>query len=95
MFVPLKDGTLQRTTYAGLFPLRQQYIPSIRQWSLDASLFKTIPVNERYKLRFNADFFNILNHPGNPNSLGSTGMLSTRNSGNGARTLQLTLRLTW
>jgi hypothetical protein len=46
-------------------------------------------------MRFNADFFNVLNHPGNPNSVGSTGMLATQNSGNGARTLQLTLRLTW
>jgi hypothetical protein len=38
---------------------------------LDASLFKTILINERLKLRFNSDFFNVLNHPGNPNSLGS------------------------
>jgi hypothetical protein len=95
VWVPLKDGTIQRTTLAGLFPLRQQYVPSIRQWSLDASLFKSIPINERFKVRFNADFFNVLNHPGNPNTLGSTGMLNTRNSGNAARTLQLTLRMTW
>ena len=37
----------------------------------------------------------VLNHPGNPNNVGSTGMLATRNSGNAARTLQLTLRLSW
>jgi hypothetical protein len=43
----------------------------------------------------NADFFNVLNHPGNPNTVGSTGILSTRNSGQGSRTLQLTLRLNW
>jgi hypothetical protein len=94
-FVTLKDGSVQRTTWAGLAPLRQQYIPSIRQWGLDASLFKTIPINERFRARLNADFFNVLNHPGNPNTIGSTGILSTRNSGNGPRTLQLTLRLTW
>ena len=86
---------VQRTTWAGLAPLRQQYLPSIRQWSLDASLFKTVPITEQVRIRFNADFFNVLNHPGNPNSVGSTGMLATRNSGNGARTLQLTLRLLW
>ena len=50
---------------------------------------------ERVNARLNVDFFNVLNHPGNPNTLGSTGMLATRNSGQGARTLQLTLRLTW
>jgi hypothetical protein len=95
VFVPLKDGTIQRTTWAGLNPLRQQYVPSIRQWGLDASLFKTIPVNERVNVRLNADFFNVLNHPGNPNNVGNTGMLATRNSGTGARTLQLTLRVSW
>ena len=95
VFVPLKDGTTQRTTLAGLLPLRQQYLPSIRQWGLDASLFKTVPINERFKVRLNVDFFNVLNHPGNFNSVGSTGMLATRTSGNGARTLQLTLRLSW
>ena len=94
-FVTLKDGTSQRTTWAGLAPLRQQYLPSIRQWGLDASLFKTIPITERFRVRFNADFFNVLNHPGNPNSIGGTGILATRNSGNAARTMQLTLRLTW
>jgi len=94
-FVTLKDGTVQRPTWAGLAPLRQQYIPSILQWGLDASLFKTIPITERFRARLNADFFNVLNHPGNPNTLGSTGILSTRNSGQGPRTLQLTLRLTW
>ncbi|PYT31614.1 MAG: hypothetical protein DMG57_04555 [Acidobacteria bacterium] len=95
VFVTLKDGTLQRTTWSGLNPLRNQYIPSIRQWGLDASAFKSIPITERVNARLNVDFFNVLNHPGNPNTLGSTGMLATRNSGQGARTLQLTLRLTW
>lgn len=95
VWVTLKNGVVQRTTWTGLAPLRQQYIPSVRQWGLDASLFKTIPFTERFHARLNADFFNVLNHPGNPNSVGSTGMLATRNSGTGARVLQLTLRLTW
>ena len=95
VFVPLKDGTLQRTTWAGLAPLRQQYLPSVRQWGLDASLFKTVPISEQFRLRINADFFNVLNHPGNLNNIATTGILSTRNSGNAARTLQLTLRLLW
>jgi hypothetical protein len=94
-WVTLNNGVVQRTTWAGLEPLRQQYVPSIRQWGLDASAFKSIPINERFNLRLNADFFNVLNAPGNPNSIGSTGMLATRNSGNAPRQLQLTLRLTW
>jgi len=96
VFVPLKDGTLQRTTYdTGLHPWRQQYLPGVRQWSLDASLFKTLRVTERFNVRFNADFFNVFNHPGNTNSIASDGVLSTRSSGTGARELQLTLRLIW
>jgi hypothetical protein len=95
VWIPLNNGVEQRTTWGGLQPLRQQYLPSVRQWGLDASMFKTLSINERFNLRFNADFFNVLNHPGNPNSVGSTGMLSTRNSGNSARQLQLTLRLNW
>jgi hypothetical protein len=96
VWVPLKNGTLQRVTYSdGLPPWRNQYKPGPRQWGLDASLFKSIPFGERYSIRFNADFFNVLNKPGNPNSVGLNGILSTRNSGQGARELQLTLRLSW
>jgi len=97
VFVTLNNGTVQRTTYNdGLHPWRQQYFPGPRQWGLDASLFKLIPVKERVNLRFNADFFNVLNHPGNPNSyVGTTGILNVRGSGQAARVLQLTLRLLW
>ena len=71
-------------------------MPSVRQWGLDASLFKNIPFGERFNARFSADFFNVLNHPGNPSSVGGDGVLSTRNSGPGpARELQLTLRVLW
>jgi hypothetical protein len=96
VWVPLKDGTVQRVTYNdNLHPWRNQYQPSIRQWGLDASLFKSVRFRERYEVRFNADFFNVLNNPGNPNSISSEGILSTVNSGQAARELQLTLRLTW
>jgi hypothetical protein len=96
VWVPLRNGSLQRLAYSDNLPAwRNQFIPSIRQWGLDASLFKSLPIGERFNLRFNADFFNVLNHPGNPNSIGSTGVLSTVNSGQAARELQLTLRLTW
>jgi hypothetical protein len=58
-------------------------------------MFKVVSIGERVRVRFNADFFNVLNTPGNPNSVGGDGMLSTRSSGNSPRTLQLTLRLMW
>jgi hypothetical protein len=95
-WVRLNDGTEQRTTYNdGLHPWRQQYFPSVRTWGLDASLFKNIPITERVNLRFNADFFNVLNMPGTPAGVAGDGILSTFNSGQAARELQLTLRLSW
>ncbi len=96
VWVPLKDGTVQRTTFNdSLHPWRQQYLPGVRDWGLDASLFKAIPITERVVLRFNADFFNVLNHPGNPNTVRGDGILSTVESGQPAREVQLTIRLTW
>ena len=99
VFVPLNNGTVQRTTYNdNLHPWRQQYLPTARQWGMDASVFKMIPITETAFVRFNADFFNVFNHPGNPGGLSSvanTGVLSTRTSGMNPRVLQLTLRLTW
>jgi hypothetical protein len=45
-------------------------------------------------VRFNADFFNVLNMPGTPMP-GGDGLIQMRNSFNTPRQLQLTLRLTW
>jgi len=65
VFVKLKDGSLQRTSLdTGLHPWRNQFIPGPAIWSLDASLFKNTRITERFVLRFNADFFNVLNMPG-------------------------------
>ena len=97
VWIPLKDGTVQRTSInPGLHPWRNQYMGGgVRQWTFDASLFKSVQLNERVNVRLNADFFNVLNAPGNPSGIASTGVLSTRSSGNAARLLQLTLRLSW
>jgi hypothetical protein len=95
VWVPSTNGTVQRTTWSGLASLRQQYMSGIRQWGLDASLVKNIVIKERADFRLQCDFFNVLNHPGNPNSIGTTGILSVQSSGNSPRTLQLWGRITW
>ncbi|MBK5292899.1 MAG: TonB-dependent receptor [Acidobacteriia bacterium] len=96
VYVPMKNGSLQRTTLdTNLHPWRNQFRNGPRSWGLDASLFKSTRITEQVVLRFNADFFNVLNMPGlgQPNS--NDGIVSLRNSAQGARQLQLTLRLNW
>ena len=96
VFVRLNNGTLQRTLLnTNLHPWRNQLRPGPGTVGLDVSLFKNIPINERCALRFNADFFNVLNMPGlqQPNAV--SGIVSLQNSANEPRQLQLTLRLTW
>jgi hypothetical protein len=96
VWVPLNNGTVQRIAYNdGLHPWRNQRLPGVRQWFQDASLFKFINITERVQVRFNIDFFNVLNVPNDPNAITGDGILSTRNSGSAARVTQLGLRLSW
>ena len=95
VWVPLKNGTQQRTAIdTNLHPWRNQYFAGPLNWGLDASLFKAVRIRESFVLRFNADFFNVLNMPGTPQP-GANGIINMRNSAQGARQLQLTLRLSW
>jgi hypothetical protein len=96
VFVRLQDGSLQRTVLdTNLHPWRNQLMPGPWSFGLDASLFKSLRIREGLTLRFNADFFNVLNMPGlsQPNAV--TGIASRQTSANDPRQLQLTLRLLW
>ena len=96
VYVPLQNGTQQLVAYdTGLNPYRNQYIPGPWAWTVNSSLFKVIPINERFKLRLNMDFFNVFNMPGTPMPNASTGIISLQNSDNAPRTLQWTMRLNW
>ena len=91
----MKDGTMQQVGLdTGLHPWRNQFRLGPKLWNVDASLFKAVPITERLNARINADFFNVLNMPG-MGAPGTGGILSLQNSANGARQLQLTLRLLW
>jgi hypothetical protein len=96
VWVPLQDGSLQRVSIdTNLHPWRNQYVTGPRQFGMDASLFKTVRLTESAVLRFNADFFSVLNKPGTPQPSETSGIISLQNSANAPRELQLTLRLTW
>ncbi len=95
VWLPLKDGSVVRTTMNTNLPWwRNQYQSAPWAFNMSASLFKAFSLTETVKLRLNADFFQVLNNPGLPTP-GGNGILSTQNSSNSPRTLQLTLRLTW
>lgn len=96
VWVKLQNGTSQIVGYnSGLHPWRNQYLPGVMQWNQDASIFKNVRFGEQVQLRLSADFFNVFNHPGNPNTVGGDGFLNIRNSGNPARILQLGARVNW
>ncbi len=49
----------------------------------DFSAFKNIPINERFRMEFRAEFFNIINHPNfNAPGFGGNGVTSIPNSTN-------------
>ena len=75
--------------------IRNQYLPSVRQWGLDASLFKTVTFKERYNVRLNADFFNVLNHPnfGAPNANVSSATFGQIRSARDPRIMQASMKL--
>ena len=97
LFVPLQNGTLQRTTLGGFVdPMQNQFMLGPMQWNMSASAFKTVRVTERVLLRVNVDFLNnVFNMPGTtlPNS--TTGLITNQLSQNSPRILQLTGRLNW
>jgi hypothetical protein len=96
VYIPLRNGTVQRVAQdTNLHPWRNQFMPGPWNYGLDASLFKSTRITERVVLRFNADFFNVLNMPGLVEPDPSSGIASLRTSANSPRQLQLTLRLSW
>ncbi len=55
--------------------------PGYRRW--DFSAFKNIPITERFRMEFRAEFFNIVNHPNfNAPNFGGNGVIAIPNSGN-------------
>ena len=93
--VRLKDGSNQLVAYdTGLNPLRNQWVNGPWITNLSASVYKTVNITERLHLRLNLDAFNVLNQPG-IGTPSTEGIISLRNSAQGARTLQYTARFTW
>jgi hypothetical protein len=68
------------------------------QWNLDFSLFKDIPITERFKLQFRTEFFNLFNHTnfGDPtSSLDAASYGTIRGTSVNARLVQFALKLSF
>lgn len=97
VWIPLKDGTVQRVAWGGLNPLINQPVLSTFLWNCDASLFKSFTLKERLKLRVQFDFFNVFNVAGDSPAAGANGIAATNTNANpsGPRVAQLSARLSW
>jgi hypothetical protein len=95
VFVPLKNGMNQLVPYdTGLNPLRNQWAEGPWITNVSGSVYKSVAITERVKLRINLDAFNLLNQPG-IGTPSTEGIISLRNSAQGARVLQYTARISW
>ncbi|MDP3000670.1 MAG: TonB-dependent receptor [Bryobacterales bacterium] len=73
-------------------PFNGMSILGAGNWNFDTALFKSFRITEQAKLRVQCDFFNTFNHPGDA----ASGMIASNyGSQNGARVLQLSMRLSW
>jgi hypothetical protein len=69
------------TGFAALGGITQVEGPGFHR--VDISLFKDIPINERFRVQFRAEFFNIANHPNfNAPNFGGNGVVAISGSGN-------------
>src|SRR5580692_6140759 len=83
-------GVPEPNTPAGCVPLTGAaalggvtQVPGPGFHRLDFSAFKDIPLNERFRMEFRAEIFNIFNHPNfNAPNFGGNGVVAISNSGN-------------
>ena len=75
------SGCVPLTGFAALGGITQVEGPGFHR--ADISLFKNIPINERFRVQFRAEFFNIANHPNfNAPNFGGNGVVAISGSGN-------------
>jgi hypothetical protein len=93
IFITLQNGSVVQTPFnTNLHPFRNQYFLGPFAYGQNATMFKSINVTERIRLRFEANFFNVFNAQG-LNQPTASGISSLQTSARSPRQIQLTLRL--
>ena len=94
VFITLQNGSVVQTALNNnLNPYRNQYFLGPFSYTQNASLFKSIPIREAVRLRFEVDFFNVFNAQGLNQPAAPYGISSLATSNKAPRAVQLTLRL--
>ncbi|MEP6539367.1 MAG: carboxypeptidase regulatory-like domain-containing protein, partial [Bryobacteraceae bacterium] len=64
-------------------------------FNIDFSMHKSIPITEKLKLQYRAEFFNVMNHPilGNPGTTVTSGGFGRITSAGAPRVIQMALKL--
>jgi len=91
-------STAQPVSHLRVNPYRYSWLRGPRQFNFDASLIKDTAINDRFRLRFNAQALNALNHPQFPTpqlsfTAATFGQITSSTQANYPRRLQLELKL--
>jgi hypothetical protein len=92
----LANGTVPMTSITDMLNWNaRSFFRGPGSWNHDMSVFKTIPIGERFKLRVTADFFNALNHPNDLAPDLNYGLQDLSQQANDPRIVQFSMRLSW
>ena len=92
----LANGTTRLTSLADILNWNSRaFFLGPRAWTVDGSLFKNFDLGESKRLRFTADFFNMFNHPNDPNPNATTGLVDLSTQSNEPRIIQFSVRLSF
>jgi hypothetical protein len=92
----LLNGTVRLTPITDTVnPNARAFFLGPRAWTTDISVFKSITLSERMKLRVTADFFNSFNHPNEVNPNTTTGLQDLSLQTNDPRIVQFSARIHW
>lgn len=92
----LANGQVRNTTITDNLSWNpQNFFLGPGQWNEDFSIFKYFDITETARVRFTADFFNVLNHPVDIAPNRNTGLINLSQQANDPRIIQFSARMEW
>jgi hypothetical protein len=92
----LADGTVRETSITDMLNWNaRNFFRGPGAFNQDLSIFKQIPITEKIRARFTADFFNVFNHPLDLAPNDTTGLQDLSRQSNDPRIIQFSMRVEW